>query len=146
MDNAFVWVIRNGGIDDEATYPYTSGSGTTGACNTGLLNRGVARFANYVNLPQSEEQMATWVCEYGPLSIAVDAAGWQTYTGGVVTNCGGTTLDHGVLIVGFDAEANPPFWIVKNSWGTAWGEAGYILLAMGSNQCGLALTPCSSVV
>jgi hypothetical protein len=146
MDNAFVWVIRNGGIDDEATYPYTSGGGVTGACNTGLLNRGVARFASYVNLPQSEEQMALWVCEYGPLSIAVDASGWQTYTGGVVTNCPGTTLDHGVLIVGFDAEASPPFWIVKNSWGTSWGEAGYIRLAMGYDECGLALTPCSSVV
>merc|ERR1711918_305337 len=74
----------------------------------------------------------------GPLPIAVDAQShWQTYTGGIVSSCTGKSLDHGVLAVGYTSD----YWIVKNSWGSSWGESGYIRLAYGSNQCGLDKSP-----
>ena len=61
--------------------------------------------------------MAAYVSKSGPLPIAVDAAsGWQTYTGGVVSSCKGTSLDHGVLAVGFTAD----YWIVKNGEQAPW--------------------------
>jgi C1A family cysteine protease len=66
-----------------------------------------------------------------PVSIAVDAANWQHYTSGIFNNCG-TSLDHGVIAVGYTST----YWYVRNSWGTGWGQSGYIQLAAG-NTCGL---------
>jgi len=62
----------------------------------------------------------------------LDANNFQFYDSGVFSDCG-TQLDHGVTLVGYTSE----FWIVRNSWGSSWGEQGYIRLARG-NTCGLA--------
>ena len=58
----------------------------------------------------------------------------------------GTSLDHGVLVVGYGTEGGKDFWKVKNSWGASWGQSGYILLArtdstLGVGMCGLATQP-----
>merc|ERR1719230_867625 len=90
--------------------------------------------------------MATWVSSNGPLSVAVDATSWQTYTGGILKNCRSTQVDHGVLIVGYGTDAGTDYWIVKNSWGTTWGEQGYIRVARGSNQCLIKSNGCTSKV
>merc|ERR1712224_39511 len=66
-----------------------------------------------------------------PVSVCVDAESWQNYGGGIFSNCG-YSLDHAVLAVGYDSSS----WKIKNSWGTGWGEAGYIRLRMG-NTCGV---------
>eukprot|EP01084_Bolivina_argentea_P127585 225600_1 len=90
--------------------------------------------------------MAAWVLPNGPLSIAVDATTWQTYTGGIVTNCASVQIDHGVLIVGFDDTGATPYWIIKNSWGPSWGEEGYIRVQKGTDQCLITTDPTSSTV
>jgi cathepsin F/cysteine peptidase B len=145
MDQAFEWVASNGGINSEAAYPYTSGGGVTGTCIRSKLAGKVAAFPSHKDLPNSENQMAAWACTGGPIAIGVDATSWQTYTGGIMTNCQGTQMDHGVLIVGFDATNSPPYWTIKNSWGVSWGESGYIRVAMGSDQCGLTQAPSTSI-
>jgi len=147
MPNAFAYVVGNGGIDSENSYPYL-GEDSTCAFNKSNV---VATISNWTMIPGNETQMAAYLVEHGPISIAVDAVSWQFYVGGVWQDpwCG-TQLDHGVLIVGFDWEYNiigeyTQYWIVKNSWGDFWGEDGYIYLERGSDSCGDNLFPCSSI-
>mmetsp|Transcript_43213 Transcript_43213/g.112104 ORF Transcript_43213/g.112104 Transcript_43213/m.112104 type:complete len:92 (-) Transcript_43213:611-886(-) len=82
----------------------------------------------------------------GPVSIAVDASqnAFMFYKSGVVGKECGTSIDHAVLLVGADTDSNgKPYWIVKNSWGTDWGQSGYIYIERDNNNCGI--TNCASV-
>ena len=79
----------------------------------------------------------------GPVSIAVDASiGWQLYAGGIMRSflCSSNPkkLDHGVAIAGYGTDKGNDYWIVRNSWGSMWGEKGYARIARGKNACGLA--------
>eukprot|EP01012_Entosiphon_sulcatum_P014974 TRINITY_DN1_c0_g1_i3.p1 TRINITY_DN1_c0_g1~~TRINITY_DN1_c0_g1_i3.p1 ORF type:complete len:330 (-),score=84.87 TRINITY_DN1_c0_g1_i3:77-1045(-) len=147
MDYAFEWIVSNGGIDSEADYPYTSGTGNSGTCNTQKEKTFVAKLTSHEDIAKSEAQIATYLAANGPVAIGVDAQlGWQTYRGGIMATCFGKQLDHGVLLVGYQGTATEPYWIVKNSWGTSWGESGYIRLKYGTDQCGITQAASSSKV
>merc|ERR1712139_64787 len=81
--------------------------------------------------------------EKTPVSVCVNAGTWNDYTGGVLTSAacgpmGAEYQDHCVQAVGFNATAPTPYWIVRNSWATTWGDEGFIYLEMAKNTCGLA--------
>merc|ERR1712146_48603 len=81
--------------------------------------------------------------EESPVSVCVNAGVWNDYTGGVLTAaaCGSMSADyqdHCVMATGFNTTAPVPYWIVRNSWASTWGEEGYIYLEMAKNTCGLA--------
>jgi C1A family cysteine protease len=145
MDNAFDWVVTNGGIAAEATYPYKSGDGITGTCDQSKLKSYAAHVTGHTDIAKDENVMENFVSTSGPLSIGVDALSWQFYLGGIMRYCLGKQLDHGVLIVGYDTTHTPPYWIIKNSWGATWGEHGYIRVAKGHNECGLTQAASSSI-
>ncbi len=69
----------------------------------------------------------------GPVSICVDASEWDSYKSGVFDDCDSEILNHCVTLVGYQADGA---WIVRNEWGTSWGERGFIRLAPGGT-CGM---------
>jgi len=141
--SAYEYVESAGGIESESSYPYVSGqTKETGTCDfkSSRVFPGLKVTGYNVVGQHDEETMAVQMNSVGPLSVCVDASSWGSYKGGVLTSCG-TQIDHCVQAVGYNKTASPPYWIVRNSWGTRWGENGYILLAMGKNVCGLSNGP-----
>jgi cathepsin L len=140
MDNAFKYIIANGGIDTEASYPYTAKDGT---CRYNAANSG-ARLSSYRDVSRgSESALQSAVSTVGPISVAIDAShpSFQHYSSGVYyeSACSSSKLDHGVLVVGYGTSGSSNYWIVKNSWGASWGTQGYINMSKDrSNNCGIA--------
>ncbi|OHT10052.1 Clan CA, family C1, cathepsin L-like cysteine peptidase [Tritrichomonas foetus] len=148
MDASYEYIIdsQNGHLNLEADYPYTAVDGT---CKYAQYTP-VASITKYVNVNQNDEDdLAAKVETYGPVAVAIDASNWsfQLYTGGIYDepSCSPYSLDHGVGCVGFGAEGSTKYWIVRNSWGTSWGEAGYIRMIWQDNQCGIASMACVPV-
>jgi hypothetical protein len=127
-----------GGLETEANYPYTSGkSGVTGTCKSNS-NKYVVKTKGYTTVSSNasgERSMASYVGSTGPLSVYVDAETWSSYTGGIMSVCG-KTIDHCVQVVGINTSGG--YWKVRNSWGTSWGESGFIRLRYGTNTCAIA--------
>lgn len=148
MDYAFDYLISNNGITSEAIYPYVAND--DGDCQPSSINRTVASISSYVNVQANSSAALLAAIAKQPVSVAVEAdlLIWQHYQGGVVSRNCGTLLDHGALAVGYDLTSNPPYYLVKNSWGASWGEKGYIKLAVidGPGVCGIQIEPSYPVV
>jgi len=88
--------------------------------------------------------MLNWLWGNAPLSICLDASQWMSYRSGIVlsSHCE-RSIDHCVLLTGYNLGTKPPSWNVRNSWGTGWGEAGYIQLQYDADTCGMATYPAS---
>jgi len=129
---AYNYVKGAGGMETSADYPYTSGSGSTGVCkfNAAKVVAGT-KPAAYTSIQKSETQLQA-ALNNGPPSVCVAADAFQTYRSGILKSCPGS-IDHCVQAVGYDSTGN--YWIVRNSWGTNWGEQGYIRIEMGKNLC-----------
>ena len=129
-ETAYMYIAYNGGVTTSDDYPYSSFYGSTGDCDTSKKTYGIT-VASY-HAVQGESSMQDYVMSTGPLSICIDASDWSTYQGGIVSACG-TEVNHCVQVVGIDTQNG--YWIVRNSWGTTWGEGGYIYLKTGQNTC-----------
>jgi len=144
MDNAFEWIITNG-ITDETSYPYKA---VDGKCKTGLKK--AATLKSYVDVKSNSDADFKKAVTLAPVSVAIEAdqSAFQFYTSGVFSGTCGMNLDHGVLVVGYGTDSGSNYYIVKNSWGTSWGESGYMRMietTSGKNgaagECGILMEP-----
>ncbi|KAI4322763.1 hypothetical protein L6164_022428 [Bauhinia variegata] len=143
MDDAFKFILQNKGLSTETNYPY---QGTDGTCNKNKEANRAATIKGYEDVPANNEKALLKAVANQPVSVAIDASGsdFQFYSSGVFTGSCGTELDHGVTAVGYGAsEDGTKYWLVKNSWGTQWGEQGYIRMQRDIEApegiCGIAM-------
>uniref|UniRef100_A0A7N6ALX7 Cathepsin S, ortholog2, tandem duplicate 1 n=1 Tax=Anabas testudineus TaxID=64144 RepID=A0A7N6ALX7_ANATE len=147
MSNAFQYVIDNHGIDSDASYPYT---GQTQQCHYNPANR-AANCSTYSFLPDGDEgALKEALGTIGPISVAIDAKRpkFAFYRSGVYDDPSCTQdVNHGVLAVGYGTLNGQDYWLVKNSWGTYFGDGGYIRMARNKNdQCGIARYACYPIM
>eukprot|EP01086_Lenisia_limosa_P006937 TRINITY_DN261_c0_g5_i1.p1 TRINITY_DN261_c0_g5~~TRINITY_DN261_c0_g5_i1.p1 ORF type:complete len:343 (+),score=93.48 TRINITY_DN261_c0_g5_i1:3-1031(+) len=130
--------IASSGIASTEDYPY---HGKEGTCES---HTAVAQIGGYQCLPNNEDQIASFVANNNPISIAINANTLQFYIGGIFNNplCSKTQVNHAINIVGYGEEEvlghNVKFWIIANSWGKTWGQKGYFKMIRGHNMCGVA--------
>lgn len=142
MDSAYQFVVKNNGIDTENDYPF---QGQDGTCNRNKLKRRVVTIDGYTDVPAGNEKALLEAVAAQPVSVGICGSerAFQLYSGGVFTGPCSTSLDHAVLIVGYDSHDGVDYWIVKNSWGTSWGIKGYMYMARSNGNsegvCGINL-------
>ncbi|KAI1886228.1 hypothetical protein AGOR_G00211830 [Albula goreensis] len=151
MDNAFRYIRDKGGIASESSYPYTAED--TMLCRYSESQR-AASCKGYKILPEGENALRKALVYVGPISVSVNSSlhTFKFYESGIYFHrkCS-KSPDHALLAVGYGKSIDEPdtssrakhpykFWILKNSWGTRWGEGGYMRLARDRrNHCGIGI-------
>ena len=142
VEDAFEFLAKKGGIASETYYPY---KGVNKSCKVKKESHGVAKIKGYEKVPGNSEKALLKAVAHQPVSAYVEAGGsaFQFYSSGIFTGKCGTEIDHSVTVVGYGkAGDGPKYWLVKNSWGTEWGEKGYIRMKRDIHAkeglCGIA--------
>ncbi|EYU29820.1 hypothetical protein ABFS82_13G034800 [Erythranthe guttata] len=142
MEDAFDFIIKNGGVATSKDYPY---KGRNDKCDSKKGKNKAAKISGYKYVPVGNEENLKAAVAKQPVSVAIDAGGYnfQLYSSGVFDGYCGQSLNHGVTVVGYGVDGGKKYWLVKNSWGTSWGQKGYVKMSRGSSDkngiCGIAL-------
>jgi len=133
MDNGFKYLEAKGDAA-ESTYSYTGKTGTCSSSKSASPTLKVGSVTSFNDVTSDSETQMLAAVSKGPVSVAIEAdqSGFQFYKTGVFSGTCGANLDHGVLVVGYGTDSGKDYWKVKNSWGTTWGDAGYIRLTRSS--------------
>jgi C1A family cysteine protease len=136
MEITYNYLQKAGGAILEQTLPY---SGRITQCPYPRGVNPVVKVTGYNRLPTTDEtQIANYLVQIGPLATGIHGDLLYYYKSGIITTYCPSKLNHAVLIVGYGASSNGiPYWIIKNSWGTTWGEGGYFRIKRGIGQCGI---------
>lgn len=139
--HAFAYLKKHG-MEEEKDYPYHPRDERCKAKKA----KGEYEVSKSIHVAHGNKgektNMHDYVLNKGTLSIGVHANdNWMTYTGGVMTydDCDDSQPpNHAVQIVAVDTDASTPYWTIRNSWNTGWGEDGFIKLTFGQNACALS--------
>lgn len=139
MDTAFTF-IESHGLCAEDSYPYENKNGDcVDSCSPVVPSTAMKGFKD---VPVNDEQALMEAVSQQPVSVAIEAdqVNFQSYDSGILTKECGSGIDHGVLLVGYGTEDGIDYWRIKNSWGSSWGENGFVRLERGvgeQGQCGI---------
>ncbi|KAL5772246.1 hypothetical protein ACOSQ2_012170 [Xanthoceras sorbifolium] len=143
MDSAFEFIKSNRGLTTEANYPY---EGMENTCKQKNAAEAAATITGYKDVPANNEKALLQAVANQPVSVALEGTDYnfQFYSTGVFTGDCGTDLDHAVTAIGYGTNTDgTKYWLIKNSWGTRWGESGYMKIQRDSGAkeglCGLAM-------
>ena len=141
MDKSFSFLQINGGIMKEADYPFEQ---KTATCRSDRSKYVDMKVTSYKRLDSKDEnQIKEFLYQTGPLAIALNGDPLHNYHGGIIdktsSECSPDKMNHAVTLVGYghDNASNKDYWIVKNSYGTNWGEKGYFRMKRGDGTCGV---------
>lgn len=149
MVYAYEYVKRNGGIDDEKSYPYESAKDNDRSpprkCRYNH-KRSAAQVKGYKRIQQgSEPALTEAITTIGPIAVGIDANSFtfMSFKGDGVyyePRCSSRSLSHAVAVVGYGTDPRfGKYYLIKNSWGRSWGNQGYGKMARGrNNNCGIA--------
>ncbi|NIM13429.1 MAG: hypothetical protein GTO45_15040 [Candidatus Aminicenantes bacterium] len=133
------WVFGDfyNGVPRESCYPYV---GSKGSCKTSCTRYHPMDTWYYVGSSSgvpSTSAIKNAIYNYGPVAAAVCADYYmQNYSGGIFTHTSSGSVNHAIVLVGWNDSGS--YWIMKNSWGTGWGESGYMRIQYGANSIGYA--------
>jgi len=129
------YVFDNGGISLEKDYPYVA---LDEMCTSDFGGPVTVSTVNTVK-SYSESQLLAAIAQ-GPVSVTVDADStyFRNYSSGVITSADcGTKLDHAITAVGYGTENGNDYYLVRNSWGTGWGDKGYLKIGRNGDGYGI---------
>jgi len=137
------------GITSEYKYSYSSYfTGDSGVCSYDEVKpTSEVEVDGYIKLLANDyDSLKHAVATVGPVTVSVDASAWHNYESGVFNGCSYTDnidIDHAVVLEGYGTDDTfGDYWLIRNSWGTGYGENGYIRLARESEvSCGVDHTP-----
>jgi C1A family cysteine protease len=135
MDAAFKYIESEGGLCSEEEYKYTGTDGTCKATSCGTKYDAISTYTDVTVDNEADLETAT-VSGCVSVGIEADQSAFQFYSSGILSGNCGTSIDHGVLVVGYGVSGSQEYWKVKNSWGTSWGEEGYVLICKDCNKNG----------
>lgn len=153
MELAFDYMQRNGGIATAATYPFVEKAAAS--CKAPLHTEIDVRVEDTVDIASGDEgDLQAAIARVGPVAVSLDASheSFMFYKAGVYeeVKCrnGYEDLNHAMLAVGYGTDENGvEYWLMKNSWGVTWGEAGFVKMPRSANNtCGIATSACYPLV
>lgn len=138
---ALTYVVntQNGKISSAESYPYTASKDD---CKYNE-ETAIQAISSWTQVDSGDESMLSqYVEEHGPAAAVIDASlsTFQTYSSGIYDDesCSSVNVNHAVGVVGFGLQDSVPYWIIKNSMSTSWGENGYMRLIWKENRCGIS--------
>ena len=143
ITSALRYIERNG-ITLESTYPYVHYEHQN--CLS-LSNSPKTHISSHTSVPKADQLQLKAAVALQPLAVAIqaDQPFFRLYSQGVIDRACGSQLNHAVLLVGYGTSPEGiDYWLVRNSWGTTWGEAGYVKIlredeAKDAGACGITL-------
>jgi len=144
MNFVYDYLLDAGGIQLESDYKYIAHHKHCRA----KPEKFVESITGYEAFEEVSEAKLMQLVAQQPITVAImsNQFYFKYYKSGIMTGHCGDELDHAVLLVGYGVEDGVPYWKIKNSWGTAWGDEGYIKIERGIDKCGIQGFPVYPII